>query len=300
MSYTMRQVLEQSDTKQFEFSGQHIKTNLYRMNLRGVFVTSLFALASSFCVTTNGEYAQRQLILGGQVVPSGTKTYITSLRATPDGDTICGGSLISPTHVLCASHCVPYDIRWVSIGTHYRNGTQDGEQIRVVAAMSHPNYSENVLYADDFSVFELERPSKYKPIKMAAPDDSDFKAGKWAVTMGWGVDAEVNGTYPYELQRVNIQLLSDKMCASVVNIDSSMVCAGGVLGQDSCFADSGGPMILEGSSSDSLTEDVLIGIVSWSKDDTCGREGYPGVYSRVSNARAWIHSITGGNGTCLV
>jgi secreted trypsin-like serine protease len=40
-------------------------------------------------------------------------------------------------------------------------------------------------------------------------------------------------------------------------------------------------------------------VVSWSKDDTCGREGYPGIYSRVSSVRAWIDSIAGGNGTCL-
>ncbi|ETL94988.1 hypothetical protein L917_07141 [Phytophthora nicotianae] len=239
---------------------------------------------------------QRQLIMSGEVVPTGTKTYVASLRSTRDGNNLCGGSLISPTHVLTASHCVVYDIRWASVGTHYRNGTLDGEQIRVVSVMPNQNYSENVLYADDYMVLELQRPSKFKPVKLAAPDDSDFKAGKWSVTMGWGTDAEVNGTNPYELQRVDLQLVSDEACAANATIDSSMVCAGGVLNHDSCFGDSGGPLILEGSDT---TEDVLIGIVSWSKDNTCGREGYPGVYSRVSNARAWIDSITGGNGTCM-
>ncbi|CAH0475206.1 unnamed protein product [Peronospora belbahrii] len=237
--------------------------------------------------------------MSGQIVPSGTKTYVAGLRSSRDGESVCGGSLISPTHVLSASHCVPYDIRWVSIGMHYRNGSQGGEQIRVVSVMNHPNYTENVQYSDDFSVLELEKASKFKPIQLAAADDSDFKAGKWAATMGWGMDAEVNGTLSYELQRVNIQLISDESCALAATIDSSMVCAGGVLGQDACFGDSGGPLILEGSRGDNLTEDVLIGIVSWSKDDTCGREGYPGVYSRVSKVRAWIDSITGGTGTCI-
>ncbi|ETP41718.1 hypothetical protein F442_10957 [Phytophthora nicotianae P10297] len=243
-----------------------------------------------------GTPIERELILSGEVVPIGIKTYVTSVRSTPDGDTVCGGNLISPTHVLTASHCVTYDIRWVSVGTHYNNGTLDGEQIRVVSVMNHPNYSENVKYADDFLVRELERPSKFKPVKLAVSDDSDFKAGKWAVTMGWGSNAEVNGTYSHELQSVDVQLVSDETCAAFATIDSSMVCAGGVLNHDCCAGDSGGPLILEGLST---TEDVLIGLVSWGKNETCGREGYPGVYSRVSNARKWIDSITGGNGTCM-
>ncbi|KAG7376553.1 hypothetical protein PHYPSEUDO_013154 [Phytophthora pseudosyringae] len=250
-------------------------------------------------VSAYASDVQRQLIMSGEVVPSGTKTYVTGLRSSPAGTSLCGGNLISPTHVLTASHCVIYDIRWVSIGSHFRNGTRDGEQIRVLSVMNHPNYSENVLSSDDFMVLELERPSKFKPVKLAAPDDSDFKAGKWAATMGWGTNAEVNGTYSFELQRVDLQLVSDETCAAYAAVDSSMVCAGGVLNHDSCFGDSGGPLILESPSGDNSTEDVLVGLVSWSKDNTCGRDGYPAVYSRVSNVRAWIDSITGGNGTCM-
>lgn len=237
--------------------------------------------------------------MSGEVVARDTKTYATGLRSSLGGNSLCGGSLISSTHVLSASHCVVYNIRWVSIGSHYRNGTQDGEQIRVVSVINHPNYSENVLNADGFLVLELEKPSKFKPVKLAAADDSDFKAGKWATTMGWGTDAKVNDTNSYELQRVTIELVNDEACAANATIDSSMVCAGGVLHNDSCFGDSGGPLIVEDSSGDNSTEDVLIGLVSWSKDDTCGREGYPGIYSRVSNSLAWIDSITGGNGTCI-
>ncbi|KAE9002031.1 hypothetical protein PR003_g24427 [Phytophthora rubi] len=223
---------------------------------------------------------------------------MTSLRSSPTSSNICGGTLISPTHVLSASHCSIYDIRWVSIGSHYRNGTQDGEQIRVVSLMNHPDYSVNVKNSHDFMVLELEKPSKFAPVKLAAADDSDFKAGEWVTTMGWGTNAEVNGTNPYELQAVDVQLMSDEECATKVNMDSSMVCAAGVLNHDSCFGDSGGPLIVQGSS-EMNSEDVLVGVVSWSKDNTCGREGYPGVYSRVSSVRAWIDSITGGNGTCL-
>ncbi|KAG7386622.1 hypothetical protein PHYBOEH_008622 [Phytophthora boehmeriae] len=260
---------------------------------------SVLSVVFAFVANAYGSTIERKLIVGGDVVPANTKTYTTGLRATAGGNSFCGGTLISPTHVLTASHCVTYDIRWVSVGSHFRNGTQDGEQIRVISIMNHPKYQENVKNSDDFMVLELAKPSSFKPVKLAAADDSDFAAGKWATTMGWGIDAETNGTNPYELERVDVQLASDEACANYATVDSSMVCAGGVLGKDSCNGDSGGPLIIESTANGNSTEDVLVGVVSWSKDDTCARDGYFGVYSRVSSARAWIDSIIGGNGTCL-
>ncbi|OWZ04900.1 Serine protease trypsin-like protein [Phytophthora megakarya] len=240
------------------------------MNLAAVVAISTAVFASSSYATTYKGHVGRELILSGKVVPSGTKTYMTGLRVSRDSESYCGASLISPTHVLTASHCTAYNPHWVSIGEHYRNGTQIGEQIKIVTMMNHPNYSVNVQYADDFMILELERPSKFKPVKLAAADDSDFKPGKMATTMGWGKNAEVNGNFSYELQRVDVAL-------------------------DSCEADSGGPLIVESSGG----EDVLVGVVSWAKDNTCGREGYYGVYSRVSSVRAWIDTITSASGICV-
>lgn len=224
------------------------------------------------------------LILGGTIVPAGTKTYIASLRSSANVTGFCGGSLITPTHILTAAHCSLGDIEYASVGTHYVNGTSDGEQIQVVSQTIHPsfNYSTKTY---DFMVLELATASSFTPVTLAAASDSDYVVGETATVMGWGTISET-GPQSYELLRVDVPVASDEACALLLPTDDTMICAGGELNQDSCENDSGGPLILEGSSD---SEDILLGVVSWGYG--CGMEGYPGVYSRVSKARSWIEGV---------
>lgn len=155
--------------------------------MKAAFVT---LCAVAFLTPSSSDAIQspthRQLILEGSIVPAKTKTYTVGLRHSVDGENVCGGSLIGPKHVLTASQCASYDIRWASIGSHYLNGTEDSEQIKVLSVMNNPNFSANVAYSDDFCALELESASAFKPVKLASSDDSDFKAGATATALGWG------------------------------------------------------------------------------------------------------------------
>ncbi|KAF0719735.1 hypothetical protein AaE_010420, partial [Aphanomyces astaci] len=55
----------------------------------------------------------------------------------------------------------------------------------------------------------------------------------------------------------------------------------GVEGQNSCHGDSGGPLTIEENGAVRL-----VGVVSWGFE--CGERGTPGIYERVSAARAFI------------
>lgn len=68
----------------------------------------------------------------------------------------------------------------------------------------------------------------------------------------------------------------------------SQLCAGGVKGFDSCRGDSGGPLM----GIDSTTGKpywFLAGVVSFGPSP-CGLQGWPGVYTRMSDYVDWIES----------
>uniref|UniRef100_H3H6S1 Peptidase S1 domain-containing protein n=1 Tax=Phytophthora ramorum TaxID=164328 RepID=H3H6S1_PHYRM len=194
-------------------------------------------------------------------VPIGTKTYVVSLRVNATHNNSCAGTLITPKHVLTGGASVGADIRYASIGSHYNNGAENGEQIKVVAIMSHPNNSENSQYSYDFVVLELERPSSFAPIKLAAADGSDIKDGEIVTKLGW-YNTAGEGQRAHELQRADVRLISNEECSRQTFVDETMMCSAPVGNQSSCTGDYGGPLILERPDGD-----ILVGSVSWGDYD---------------------------------
>ncbi|KAF1789850.1 Peptidase S1, PA clan [Phytophthora cactorum] len=234
-------------------------------------VIATIAAASMVLGAANADHTSRQLILGGG-------SFRAARRHTPPA------SVLPPTATPTA-----VEPKFVSVGTHYLNGTQDGEQIKVVSAQNHTslNFSSSTY---DFALLTLEKPSKFTPVKLPNADDSDIKPGMWSKAMGWGVTSYPNGSLSYELQGISLEVWANDECSRVYNIDDTSVCAGGLPGKDACVADTGGPLIKEKGQGD--LDDILVGLVNWGYG--CGDAGSPTVYSRVSTAIEWINSVTSG------
>ncbi|KAG6956066.1 hypothetical protein JG688_00011593 [Phytophthora aleatoria] len=119
--------------------------------------------------------------------------------------------------------------------------------------LNHPK-SSNANFTDDFAVLVLEKPSAFKPVALAASDDSDVKDGEWAAKMGWD-DTGGEGTMAYELTREDAQLMSNANCLKETNVDKTMLCSRGTPNVTSCTGDYSGPVVVEGPSGD-----VLVGL----------------------------------------
>ncbi|KAL7691149.1 putative serine protease, trypsin domain, peptidase S1, PA clan [Plasmopara halstedii] len=220
-------------------------------------------------IAATADHTSRHLITGGTVVPIGTKTYTCGLRSTPSA----GHSEQTPL--------------FVSAGSHVVEGTSDGEQIKVVSVQNH-TYHEMDGDAFDFALLTLGTPSKFKPVKLVKRDESDIIIGMSSTVLGWGKSTP-DGPILEELQALKVSVWNNEECARLYDgLSDLFMCAGGILGRDTCDGDNGSPLIKEMGSGDD--DDILIALSSVSV--LCGTQnGVPSTYFRVSIAIDWLESI---------
>lgn len=227
-------------------------------------------------------------LIGYQVpVLEDNMKFMTGIRMTRKGESYCGASLIAPTFVLTAAHCLDDNnggvLPWVSIGSLKTSGVEFGEQIRVIKATKHPLF-DSVKLANDLALLELKYPSIAAPVKLfnSHPLPTTGQIFGYGVTTSWGaVLSDV-----LRFVDVNVYASNQKCMLDLqMNIDNTMFCAGGQAGKDACDGDSGGPLVVIGAQD----ETALLGVISYGRG--CGAEYLPGVYANVSQGLEFIKSI---------
>lgn len=154
----------------------------------------------------------------------------------------------------------------------------------------HPGYDCNKV-ANDIALLELHEPIQFRtevrPICVASAADS-IREGASGLVSGWGWTNEDQnvGDRADNLQQATVEFWDNNKCTASfrsqkksIEITPTQVCAA-KQNVDSCFADSGGPLI---------NEHGIVGIVSTGIG--CARPGLPGVYTRVSEYTDWIESV---------
>lgn len=228
-------------------------------------------------------------VVGGEEAPEGAYPWMTALLQR--GSQICGATLISPSWVLTAAHCVkgtPAERFSVAISREDLTNEADGEVIAVSEVRVHPDYDRTNDNENDVALLALARPSVVAPIRLSGAGDDDLEAHSAPVRVtGWGDQIGLLGlASTNRLQQVDLNVVGDDPCSEDLD-PATQVCAEGFL-RDSCQGDSGGPLFAA-----KYGTWVQVGVVSYGLG--CAVPEFPGVYSEVnaSSIRSWITANTG-------
>jgi trypsin len=238
-------------------------------------------------VTSTPTAAMEARVVGGNTVTDPLLfPYFAQLA-----DAQCGAVLVHDDYLLTAAHCErqshPFYKRVYFASTKIRQGI-----LRIVQhTNSHPAYLPS-LQDYDFSLLKLSasalvdehgRPTGVQILPINRNATVPFP-GDPLQTMGFGKLTEDQKDLSSTLQEARVEYIEDATCEKDYGPDhffNQVMFCGGLLtgGKDTCQGDSGGPVV-------DVTRGVLAGIVSYGIG--CGREGFPGVNSRVSAVADWI------------
>ncbi|GIY46997.1 clotting factor B [Caerostris extrusa] len=243
--------------------------------------------------------------MGGEEAQTGAWPWmvvISRLERTGDLSPWCTGFLISRRHVLSAAHC--FDRRNASLYAAMVGSVESsqGEVYRVSRIAVPEGYTRGQFY-DDIALLTLTRDVEGDNFRaICLPRSREFRnmTGTGTTVAGWGA-TRVGGDMSPRLRQLSyMPVISYPRCNQMFSerlsnfqrqfprgITSQFVCAGFIdeSGKDSCGGDSGAPLMLQEND-----QWYAIGIVSFGF--ACGRQGYPGGYTRMSHYLNWIERNT--------
>ncbi len=248
----------------------------------------LTALVSSALLTCGAMYlvAANHRSNPFSRIPHGVVAVIN--RSAPADDIyasqLCAGTLIAPTVVLTAAHCMadetPEQLDVVVDADNLcRPNRIVGERLHVRGFADAPQESG---WSPDAIALILASPSSQPPAQVApVPQGTDVDA------YGWSSKSVVGG-HQCHLRRIRLNQLANDACASAITdrrrwspSEAEILCAVPASSEvaNTCHGDSGGPVFARGS------------LVAMTISGTGCEVDDPGAYLRVASLSTWLETL---------
>ena len=234
-------------------------------------------------------------IIGGQRADPAQWPFVAAVLHR--GKFHCSGSVIAPTKVLTAAHCLdgfkPTRLAVVTGRIDHRHDP-GGQVFGVVAATPHPDFHERQVH--DVGVITLDGPTTATPVLLPTPEEGATHGfpGQFLRVAGWGARHPFGIRIPTALHAATEQIRADRRCRRAYRklfVVTTMICSTGRrikgfgrprIHETACSGDSGAPLV-----ADVARGAIVIGTVSFG-GAFCGLGAAPTVYSRVSDSLGFI------------
>jgi hypothetical protein len=207
---------------------------------------------------------------------------------------LCGGSVVAPGLIATAAHCVvgfgPRQVD-VHVGITELTARSSDNAVPVSEVIVHPSWDPS-RFRNDIALLRLTEELQFGPRVQSIALPAGLDGAQWpeqgtpARISGWGATS-FGAPASNTLRIGDLDVLggpADAACGRYGgDFDTAVeICAGrSDASVDACQGDSGSPLVVFIDETP-----VLAGITSVGFE--CAREGYPGIYTRISTFLSWM------------